>query len=90
MINPFEALESKLINIEKILLKIQEKPKQEDEEKLYSVKELATKIFVSELTIRNWINQGKIKAKKIGGRLFIEYSQFQDGLEEVKSLKYKR
>jgi excisionase family DNA binding protein len=79
---------------EKIAFKLSELMKQqktkETENKLYSVKSLADLSGVSELTVRNWITQGKIKAKRIGRRLFIEQSQFDKGLQEVKSLKYKR
>lgn len=60
------------------------------EKKLHSVKSLAKFAGVSELTIRNWISEGKIQAKQIGRRIFIEESQFSKGLQEVKSLKYKR
>ena len=60
------------------------------ENKLYSVKDLAKYAGVTELSIRNWILEGKIEAKKIGGRIFIDKVQFEKGLEEVKSLKYKR
>ncbi len=63
---------------------------QKTENKLYSVKELAVYAGVSELSIRNYINEGKIKAKKIGRRILIEEKQFEAGLSEVKSLKYKR
>ena len=78
---------------EKIAFKLNElleqhKPK-ETENKLHSVKSLATLSGVSELTVRNWITEGKIKAKRIGRRLFIEQCQFDKGLQEVKSLKYK-
>jgi hypothetical protein len=89
MSNPFEVLETRLSNIESLLLEIKHKPT-ETENKLHSVKSLALFSGVSELTIRNWITEGKIKAKRIGGRLFIEQTQFAKGLEEVKSLKYKR
>lgn len=58
--------------------------------KVYSVKELSQLSGTSELTIRNWIKEGKIKANRIGRKLFIEHSQFENGLQEVKSLKYKR
>ncbi len=61
-----------------------------ESEKLQSVKQLAAEINVSELTVRNWIAEGKITAKKMGRRIFIESSQFANGLEDVKSLKYKR
>lgn len=60
------------------------------ENRLYSVKDLAKYAGVTELSIRNWILEGKIEAKKIGGRIFIDKVQFEKGLEEVKSLKYKR
>lgn len=89
MNNPFESIESRLSNIESLLLDIKHKPK-ETENKLHSVKSLASLSGVSELTVRNWITEGKIQAKRIGRRLFIEQSQFAKGLEEVKSLKYKR
>lgn len=55
-----------------------------------SVKELAEHVGVSELTIRNYIKDGKIKAHRIGRRIFIDEGQFEAGLVEVKSLKYKR
>ncbi len=87
--NPFDAIDTRLSNIENILQNISNKPK-ETENKLYSVKDLASYSGVHELTVRNWIMEGKVKAKKIGRRLFIEQSQFEKGLEEVKSLKYKR
>lgn len=89
MQNPFEILESKLSNIENLLLQLREKPI-EAENKLLSVKEIAKLSGVSELTVRNWISDGKVQAKRIGRRMFIEHSQFINGLEEVKSLKYKR
>lgn len=89
MYNPFESLEARLSNIESLLLDIKNKP-EETENKLHSVKSLALLSGVSELTIRNWIKEGKIQAKKIGGKILIEQTQFADGLEEVKSLKYKR
>lgn len=87
--NPFESIENRLSNIENLLLDIKHKPKETDN-KLHSVKSLASLSGVSELTVRNWITEGKIKAKRIGRRLFIEQTQFAKGLEEVKSLKYKR
>jgi len=89
MYNPFDSIETRLNNIESLLLDLKHKPK-EAENKLHSVKSLASLSGVSELTVRNWIREGKIQAKKIGGRILIEQTQFAEGLEEVKSLKYKR
>ena len=91
MINPYEIIDARLRNIEVILLDIKHKPK-EPENKLHSVKTLAEFAEVSELTIRNWIKDGKIIAKRIPGKrpLFIDEEQFKSGLQEVKSLRYKR
>lgn len=89
MSNPFQTLEDYLARIEILLLDIKHKP-EETEKKLHSVKSLSLFSGVSELTVRNWIKEGKIQAKKIGGRILIEQTQFAKGLEEVKSLKYKR
>lgn len=89
MNNPFTTLEARLSNIENLLLDIKHPPQQK-ETKLFSVKELAIYAGVSELSIRNYINEGKIKAKKIGRRILIDEKQFEAGLTEVKSLKYKR
>ena len=53
---------------EKIALRTIELLDQRNEkqsEKIYSVKELAEYAGVSELSIRNWILEGKIKADKI-------------------------
>lgn len=89
MINPFQTLEDYLARIENLLLDIKNKP-EATENKLHSVKSLALLSGVSELSIRNYIKEGKIQAKRIGGRILIEQSQFEKGLQEVKSLKYKR
>ncbi len=89
MNNPFTTLEARLQNIENLLLDLKHPP-QKTENKLYSVKELAVYAGVSELSIRNYIKEGKIKAKQIGRRILIDEKQFEAGLSEVKSLKYKR
>ena len=55
-----------------------------------TVKESAERINVSELTIRNYIKRGIIKADKIGRRILINSQELEDSLEEIKSLKYQR
>jgi excisionase family DNA binding protein len=88
MSNPFEAIESRLSRIENLLLDIKS-PVKEPEKKLLSVAECAVFANVSELSIRNYIADGKIRAVRLGRRILIDQSQFES-LEEVKSLKYKR
>ena len=91
MKNPFETLDKRLSNIENLLLDIKHPlTEKKAEQKLHSVKSLAMYSGLSELTIRNYIKEGKIKAKRIGRSIFIEQEQFENGLQEVKSLKYKR
>lgn len=89
MNNPFATIEARLVNIESLLLDLKHPP-QKTETKLFSVKDLAVHAGVSELSIRNYIKAGKIKAKQIGRRILIDEKQFEAGLIEVKSLKYKR
>lgn len=55
-----------------------------------SVRETATFLNVSELTVRNYIKRGLIKADKIGNRILINRKKLEATLKEVKSLKYKR
>lgn len=89
MENPFSEI---LKELKELKTSFQELKNKVDVEpyKVYSVKELSQLSGASELTIRNWIKEGKIKANRIGRKLFIEHSQFENGLQEVKSLKYKR
>ncbi len=78
--NAFERLEQKLAQFERKNQKVKKR----------SVKELADHCGVVELTVRNWITDGKVKAQRIGRRIFIEEEEFQKALSEVKSIKYKR
>lgn len=75
-----KLIDEKLDNLQRL----NKKPKK------YSVKELAEHCGVSDLTVRNWINDGKLKAERIGRPIFISEKEFQRALSEVKSLKYKR
>lgn len=78
--NAFERLEQRLAQIESKSPKVKKR----------SVKELADHCGVVELTVRNWITDGKVKAQRIGRRIFIEEEEFQKALSEIKSIKYKR
>ena len=55
-----------------------------------TVKEVAFKLNVTELTVRNYISKGFIKAEKIGRRILIDTKDLDEALSEVKSLKYRR
>jgi len=85
--NPFQQIYTQLERLEQKLDRLESKsPKV----KKRSVKELADHCGVAELTVRNWITDGKVKAQRIGRRIFIEEEEFQKSLSEIKSIKYKR
>lgn len=89
MENPFASLHSEIIEVKSLLIAMQQN-QSPPQEKLHSVKTLAEFADISELTVRNKINKGIIKAVSIDGMIRIPESQFLAGLDEVKSLKYKR
>ncbi|WP_298423228.1 helix-turn-helix domain-containing protein [uncultured Kordia sp.] len=65
--------------------------KKELTDKRYSIKEAAEILNVTELTIRNHIKKGSIKAQQLGKRkYYILHSELYNALNDVKSLKYKR
>lgn len=74
-INPMQELINRKLNPQK---------------KNVTVKEASKMLNVTELTIRNYVKQGKIQAKKIGRRIVINLESLENSLNEVKSLKYKR
>jgi|TARA_B110000240_G_C13489309_1_gene448904 excisionase family DNA binding protein len=74
-INPLRDLINKKLNPQK---------------KNVTVKEAAKMLNVTELTIRNYVKNGKIQASKIGRRIVINLESLENSLEEVKSLKYRR
>ena len=84
---PLQQIFDKLDEIEK---KFDRLESQNQKVKRRSIKELANHCGVAELTVRNWITDGKVKAQRLGRRIFIEEAEFQKALSEVKSIKYKR
>ena len=55
-----------------------------------TIQEASKKLKVSILTIRNYIEKGYLKSKKIGNRVLISHESIENALKEVKSLRYKR
>lgn len=58
--------------------------------KHYTIKEAASELKVSILTVRNYIARGLLKANKIGHRILISNESLENAMTEVKSLRYKR
>ena len=74
-INPMRDLINKKLNPQK---------------KNITVKEAAARLNVTELTVRNYIKRGLVKASKVGRRIVINLESLENSLNEVKSLKYHR
>lgn len=58
------------------------------ETRYYDREEVAEMFRVSLPTIHNWINEEKIKAKKIGGRTLFDADEIDKAAKEKKILKY--
>ncbi len=91
MQNPFEELKTELKEIKEMVYKLLIVPKEDLSEKMYTVKEASLLMGVDSQTIRNHIENGNIKATRLGSRkIFINHNELYDSLQELKSLKYKR
>lgn len=90
MINPFEQFDSRLSNIESLLLEIKHKNESEQKEENLTVKEVAKVLLVSEQSVYSYIKRGLIEAKRVGRTFLIKRSDLDKATKEVKSLKYKR
>ena len=81
--------ESLLKEVIKIALNISKEAKKRE---YMTTKDVAYELSVQPRTIRDYIKCGKIKAKRVGGRgmYHINRKDFEENLEEFKSLKHKR
>lgn len=85
-----ESLDQSLLKeVIKIALSI---TKEAEKPEYMTTKEVAHELSVQPRTIRDYIKCGKIKAHRVGGRgmYHINRKDFEENLEEFKSLKYKR
>ena len=85
-----EYLDKSLLKeVIKIALSITKEAKKRE---YMTTKDVAYELSVQPRTIRDYIKYGKIKAKRVGGRgmYLINRKDFEENLEEFKSLKYKR
>ena len=58
-------------------------PKPKLENKFLTRKETARKLKVSLVTLTDWVNRGRIKAHKIGGRVLFRESDVDDALSQI-------
>lgn len=74
----------------RVVRSILEENSREPKERFLNVEETAKHLKVTQQTVRNYIKDGRVKAKKTKGRVLIERSSLDKLLEDVKSLRYKR
>lgn len=48
------------------------------------------RLKVSLVTLTDWVNRGKLKAHKIGGRVLFRESEVEDALTRIVPLKHNR
>lgn len=85
-----EYLDKSLLKeVIKIALSITKEAKKRE---YMTTKDVAYELSVQPRTVREWIKCGKIKAQRVGGKgmYHINRKDFEENLEEYKSLKYKR
>lgn len=67
-----------------------EKERRAKNKDFLTVKETAKYLDVSDLTVRNYIAKGYLKAERLGHQIRIKKIEIDNALKEVKSLKYRR
>ena len=90
MENPFLRIDSRLSNIESLLLQLKHKSEEPKEEQNLTVEEVAGILKVSKQSVYSYIKRGELKASKVGRNLLISRSNLDEALTETKSLKYRR
>lgn len=84
--NPFESIDSRLQNIESMLLQL--KPVQQEEpsrKELKTRKEAAAFFDITLPTLHKWTQDGKIKGQRIGSRIRFYQSDLEKALKTIKS-----
>ncbi len=84
MNNPFESIESRLSNIESLLLDIKHPPFQEtkNSEKLLTVKEAAEFLNLTVPTIYTKTSKGELPFMKRGKRLYFSSTELTDYIKK--------
>lgn len=85
-LDDYNQMRKDLVDIKKSLSEFIDKKRNEK----ISVQEASDEANVSSITMYRWIQEGKVKASKIGRKILIKRTDLEDALSEVKSSKYKR
>jgi len=96
MFNPFELLETRLSNIETLLIDIRQTKKEGDKPENQTNSEYSTRKEVSEslklslVTLNRLTSDGTLKAYRIGGRVLYKKDEIRNALTAIPNLKYRR
>ena len=85
VINPFEAIQKKLEEIEKAVKELSEKEQKTTEPNtLVDRKELSEMFGVNQSTIWRWSKRGILNPKGIGGRVYFDRAEVLNSLKNLK------
>jgi hypothetical protein len=89
--NPFEVIDHRLSNIEKLVREIKNAPKEDYSNKYYTYHQVAELLHLDYQSIRNYVNAGYIVAEEFGPRrkLIHHYQIFNED-NTIKNFKYRR
>lgn len=65
-------------------------PRQHSTNKYYTRKEAATRARITLPTLDKYIQEGKIKANRLGRRILFSEEDINNAIEQMPSIKYKR
>ena len=96
MFNPFELLETRLSNIETLLIDIRQTkkdgntPENQSDNEYSTRKEVSESLKLSLVTLNRLTSDGTLKAYRIGGRVLYKKDEIRNALTAIPNLKYRR
>jgi len=93
MQNPFDSIETRLSNIETLLLDIRQDPKQATPTQtmecktLFSIRELSEFIGCSTVTAQKFKNDGRIPFRQVGRKVMFDTCEVLKAMDQTKKKK---
>lgn len=82
MYNPFEVINDKLDNLEKMISELQSKPENKISTEIIDRKELCKRLAITEPTAIRWERKGKIPFFRIGSNIRYNWQSVVNTLEK--------
>lgn len=90
MVNPFDEILDRLDQLQEQLNELKGLLPDKNPIRKYSVQELANETPLGAQTIRSLIQDGTIKAQRLGNKYLITPEEFNRVCQEARSMRYKR